>query len=230
MPTPIPATIAAALLMGTAHAEPTDLVVHCDPPLAGPLRAIAAAFKTARLRVFPTPPNAIPEQLARDIQNDLIMTQPAILARIGASGHLGDFPPSATWRNRLVIAARRGSTPPPIDTATLAAPDPVWGGGPDGPAVLAAAGLRPRRILGAYDTEDARALLLESHADLALLHASELTPALQIVASPGLIAERRAVLAMNRFPRRPNPETLLRFLATPEATAILKAHGLEPVT
>jgi hypothetical protein len=225
------ATLAVAAT--AAQAATTDLVVHCDPPLAGPLRDIAVVFyakSNVRLRIFPTAPNAIPAQLAREIQNDVIVTQPEVLARVGAAGQLTDFPPSARWRNRLVIGTRREGRPRPIEQAVCAAPDPGWGGGPDGPALLAAAGVRPGRLLGTFDTDEARTLLLAGEVEYALLHASELTPELAPSAAPGLTVELLAIAAVTRSTRRPNPEALLRFLATEQAAAVLRAAGLEPVT
>jgi molybdate transport system substrate-binding protein len=207
--------------------------VHCDPPLAHPLHDIAAAFRTrtgVQLRIFPTAPNAIPAQLAREIQNDIVVTQPEILARIGASGQLADFPPSARWRNRLIIAARRADRRKPIEQETLAAPDPVWGGGPDGPALPTAAGLRPAHLVGTFSTDEARTLLLDGEAAYALLYATELTPALEEVATSGLSAPSIAAAAVTRSARRPNPDALLRFLATEEAGAILRANSLEPMS
>ena len=109
-----------ALAATAARAETTDLVVHCDPPLAHPLRDIAVAFYSrngVQLRIFPTAPNAIPAQLAREIQNDVVVTLPEILARIGANRQLADFPRSAQWRNRLVVAARRGAGENPSNRA-----------------------------------------------------------------------------------------------------------------
>jgi hypothetical protein len=232
----IVATLAFAAT--AARAETTDLVVHCDPPLAYPLRDIAVAFYSrngVQLRIFATAPNAIPAQLAREIQNDVVVTLPEILARIGASGQLADFPRSAQWRNRLVVAARRGSGRKPIEQDTLAAPDPVWGGGPDGPAVLAAAGLRPGRLVGTFDTDEARTMVLNGETTYALLHATELTKDLEEVATsglstPGFSTQRLAVAAVTRSARRPNPDVLLRFLATAEAGDILRANQLEPVS
>lgn len=232
----IVATLAFAAT--AARAETTDLVVHCDPPLAYPLRDIAVAFyfrNGVQLRIFPTAPNAIPAQLAREVQNDVVITSPEILARIGASGQLADFPRSAQWRNRLVVAARRGRSRKPIEQDTLAAPDPVWGGGPNGPAILAAAELRPGRLVGTFDTDEARTMLLDGEAAYALLHATELTKDLEEVATPGLSApnlatQRLAVAAVTRSARRPNPDALLRFLATAEAGGILRANQLEPVS
>jgi hypothetical protein len=227
------AIVAAFAFAATAaQAATTDLVVHCDPPLAGPLRDIAVAFQArsgVRLRLFPTAPNGIPAQLAREIQNDLVVTQPEVLARIGAADQLADFPPSQSWRNSLVIAVRRDGRQRPIEEAAIAAPDPGWGGGPDGPALLAAAGLRPGRLFGTFNTEEARILLLTGEVEYALLHATELTAALDKVAAPGLVAERITVAAITRSTRRPNPEALLRFLATAEAGSVLRAAGLEPM-
>lgn len=220
-----------ALAATAAWADTTDLVIHCDPPLERPLRDIAAAFLSRNgvaLRIFPTPPNGIPELLARDIQNDIVVTGPDGLARIGAMGRLSDLPPSARWRNRLVIAAKRGGNRKPIEQETLAAPDPVWGGGPDGPAVLAAAGLHPGKTLGTYGTGEARTLLLAGEVTYALLYASELNDALEEVPAPGLPALDIAA-AINKNASRPNPEAVLKFLASPEAIAILRARKLEPV-
>jgi molybdate transport system substrate-binding protein len=227
--------VAAALAFAAtaSQAATTDLVVHCDPPLARPLYDIAAAFRTrsgVQLRIFPTAPNAIPAQLAREIQNDVVVTQPEILARIGASGLLADLPMSAQWRNRLIVAAKRAGSRRPIEQETLAAPDPVWGGGPDGPALLTAAELRPARLIGTFSTDEARTLLLDGEVTYALLYASELTPELAEVAASGLSAPRNAVAAVTRSARRPNPDALLRFLATAEAGAILRANSLEPVS
>jgi len=229
------AAVVAALAFAatTVRAATTDLVVHCDPPLARPLHDIAAAFRTrtgVQLRIFPTAPNAIPAQLAREIQNDVVVTQPEILARIGASGQLADFRRSAQWRNRLIVAAKRADLRKPIEQETLAAPDPVWGGGPDGPALLTAAGLRPARLVGTFSTDEARTLLLDGEAAYALLYVTELTPELEEVATPSVSAPTIAVAAVTRSARRPNPDALLRFLATAEAGAILRANSLEPVS
>lgn len=228
-------TVAAGLALAAtaAYAATTDLVVHCDPPLAGPMRVIAAAYLArtgVKLRVFPTVPNGIPAQMAREIQNDIVVTQPDIMARMGAAGLLSDRPASARWRNRLVLAGLKGVSRKPIDAASVAAPDPVWGGGPDGPAVLAAAGVRPAKTIGTYDTAEARALVLSGEAAYALLHATELGSELEPIATPALNAERIAMAAMARSPGRPNPDALMRFLATPEAAAILRASGLEAVS
>lgn len=234
VPKAIPlAALPLAALAATAIAATTDLVVHCDPPLAGPLRAVAAAFKRASgvdIRIFPTAPNGIPAQIEREIQNDMVMTQPAVLDRLRAAGHLSDLPASAPWRNRLVIAAVRGGQRKPFDQAICAAPDPGWGGGPDGPALLAALPQKPGRVLGTFSTEEARDLLAAGEADYALIHRTELTSSLEIPPSPGQVGERLAIAAVTRSTRRPNPDAFLRFLATAEAMAILKEAGLETAT
>ena len=229
----VAALAGVALVATAAQAATTDIVVHCDPPMAIPLRAIAAAYHRqsgVALRIFPTMPNGIPEQLAREIQNDLVVSTPEILARIGAAGALADVPPSAAWRNRLVIAARRGGLRRAFEQAVCAAPDPSWGGGPDGPAVLAGAGLRPGRTIGTYDTDEASVLLLTGEVDYALLHASEIAPDMERVDTPGLSAERIMRAVVTRSARRPNPEALLHFLASPEAEAALSAAGLEKLS
>jgi molybdate transport system substrate-binding protein len=224
---------AAVSGMPAAQAATTDLVVHCDRPLALPLHRVAALFRAqggVRLRIFPTAPNAIAAQLTREIQNDIVVTQPYVLDSIEAAGLLADAPRPGPWRNRLVIAARRGGTRPPIEQATLAAPDPVWGGGPDGPALLQAAGLRPAKLVGTFDTEEALTLLLARDVTYALLHTTELVPEIEPLPLSGLVVALQYGAALTRLARRPNPEALLRFLAGEAATAALRAAGLEPVS
>jgi molybdate transport system substrate-binding protein len=222
-----------ALAVPAAHAAEaatTDLVVHCDRPLAAPLRNAAAAFYAqsgVQLRIFPTAPNAIAAQMVREIQNDVVVTQPDVLAQIGAAGLLDDAPRPGPWRNRLVIAARRSEPRPPIEQAILAAPDPGWGGGPDGPALLQAAGLRPLRLQGTFDTSEALALLVDGEADYALLHSTELTPGIEPIPLPGFAVDLTYHAALTRSARRPDPAALLRFLAGPDAVMALRAGGLE---
>ena len=224
------ALLAAAVGVKAAQAATTDLVVHCDPPLAGPLRAVAAACLArtgVRLRIFATAPNGIPAQLAREIQNDIVVTQPFVLAQIEALSLLAEAKRPGPWRSRMVIAQRAGATPPPIGQASLAAPDPGWGGGPDGPALLEGAALRPRAVQGTFDTAEAAGLLRADEVDYALLHATELGDGLVAVGTPGLVSELTYFAALTKSARRPNPEALLRFLATPEARAVLADSHLE---
>jgi len=221
---------AAALVVPAAQAATTDLVVHCDPPLAGHLGAVAAAFLArtgVRLRIFATAPNAIPAQLAREIQNDIVVTQPFVLAQIEALNLLAEAARPGPWRSRLAIAQRAGTSPPPIGQAALAAPDPGWGGGPDGPALLAGARLRPQRLQGTFDTGEAAASLRADEVDYALLRATELGDGLAAVGTPGLVVDLTYFAALTKSARRPNPDALLRFLDTPEARAVLKQAQLE---
>jgi molybdate transport system substrate-binding protein len=221
------------LIVPEAEAATTDLVVHCDPPLAGPLRSVAAAFRRqsgVQLRIFATAPNAISAQLVREIQNDIVVSQPGVLAQIKAADLLADVAQAGPWRNRLVIAARRGAARPPIGQARVAAPDPGWGGGPDGPALLAQAGITPAHRIGTFDTGEARTILLSGEADYALLHATELTAELEVVEMPGFGPELRYFAAQTRASRRPDPGAVMRFLATAEAGAALRDAGLELAT
>jgi ABC-type molybdate transport system substrate-binding protein len=231
--TMIRATAAAtlAIVATAAWADTTDLVVHCDPALAGPLIDIAARFRSQagiQARLFPTTPNAILAQMARQIQNDIVISEPVVLEALAARGQIAGFPPSARWRDRLVITANRGGKRQPIEQSSLAAPDPVWGGGPDGPKLLSDAGAHPGRLIGTYGTDEARTLLRQQEVDYALLHASELTGDLEAIDIPGLTAARIMTAAVTTAARRPHPEVLLQFLGSPEATAIFRAHGLEP--
>ena len=156
---------AAAMAVPAALAGTTDLVVHCDPPLARPLRNVAVAFLArtgVKLRLFPTAPNAIAAQLVRAIQNDVVVTQSGVLDRLAADGMPAAMPRVGPWHNRMVIAARNNASRRPPGLTSCAACDPGWGGGPDGPALLAAAGLRPGTTIGTFDTAEAQALLRAS--------------------------------------------------------------------
>jgi molybdate transport system substrate-binding protein len=227
------AAAALALAIPAAEAATTDLVVHCDRSLARPLAQLAAAFYAesgVRLRVFPTAPNAIAAQVARQIQNDVVVTQPGVLAQIAAAQLLADGPQPGPWRNRLVIAGRRGEARVPLAQSVLAAPDPGWGGGPDGPALLAAAGLQPARLIGTFDTEEARGLLLSGEAGYAVLHVTELTPEIEAIPTPGFGADLTYMAALTKSARRPNPQALIAFLAGERAAAAMRAGGLEKLS
>ena len=69
-----------------AHAETTDLILNCDPALAAPMAASAQLFAKTHgvvVNIFPTPPGLILPQIARHIQNDMVITRSAAITDAG---------------------------------------------------------------------------------------------------------------------------------------------------
>ena len=100
--------------------------------------------------IFATGPGLILPQLVRDIQNDIVVTQTAILAQAGIIA----APVRAQWRNPLVIAGLRRR-----QMAPFAVTDPSPASDIDGPALLARLAIKPARTLGAVDTDKVASLL-----------------------------------------------------------------------
>ena len=141
-----------------ARAAGGDLAVTCDTTLAPVLRKVAEAYKArfgGHVFIFATGPGLILPQLVRDIQNDIVVTQTAILEQAAQAGVIAASAP-AQWRNPLVIAGRAGAAT--MDGA-FAATDPSPASDIDGPALLARLALKPARTLGAVDTDEVAFLL-----------------------------------------------------------------------
>ena len=104
--------LALAAISTPVLADTVDLAVTCDTTLAPALRKAAAAYKArsgVRVFVFPTGPGLILPQLVRDIQNDIVVTQTAILDQAVQAGVVAAAV-VAQWRNPLVIAGLQGET------------------------------------------------------------------------------------------------------------------------
>jgi molybdate transport system substrate-binding protein len=224
---PLLALVAATT---SAHAEPGDLVVSCDPTLAPALRKVGAAYRarsSVRVHVFPTGPGLILPQLLRDIQNDIVVTQVAILDQAAQAGVIASAPHGA-WRNQIVIAGAHGASA--VD-GTFAANDPSPAADFDGPGLLTRLGLRPARVLGAVDTDEVAFLLTSGAAQAGLLHLTDVRADARLEVVRPVPAEIYPPIvyaaSVTRLARRPNPQGLIAFLATPEATALLTEAGLE---
>ena len=104
------ASVPTLLLASAAgRAAGGDLAVNCDTTLAPALRKVADAYKArfgGHVFIFPTGPGLILPQLVRDIQNDIVVTQTAILEQAAQAGVIA-APVRAQWRNPLVIAGPR---------------------------------------------------------------------------------------------------------------------------
>lgn len=227
-------SLAVLPLLGVpaAQAATTDLVLNCDTALAPVMTAVAQRFHAisgVKVRVFPTGPGLLIPQIARAVQNDLLVTQTGIMAEAVAGGLIRGTPRGA-WRNPLVLAARRGAGDGALK-GRIAVSDPTPGSDMDGPAIVAAMDLGQSRILGVIDTEEVVFLLAGGEADAGLLHASDLPrhpglerlrPVPASAAAPLTYAVALTVLA-----RRPDPGAFIDFLVSPEGTAALAAQGLE---
>jgi molybdate transport system substrate-binding protein len=219
-----------AVLAGQARADTTDLVVACDTAIGSAVRAAAAAF-TARsgvqIRLFPTSPGLIVPQIERDVQNDLIVTQLAVLDQAARVDRLASDRRAGPWRNPLVLAALPGAG---ATDETIAVTDPSPASMLDGHAVLDRMGRRPTAVVGAVDTVGVAFLLITGAAQAGLLYLTDarahqfnvLATVPDDVSPPVLLAA-----AISRNSRRPDPDAFLAFLAGPDATGVLHAAGLE---
>jgi molybdate transport system substrate-binding protein len=195
-------------------------------------RAAARFFQRAnvRVRVFPTGPGLVLPQLAREIQNDLICTQKTV-GEAAVQANLVD--PGAlhgAWRNRLVIAARRGIGPEAVK-GRIAVSDATPASDMDGPAIVRALALGQSVVLGVIDTDEVLFLLHAGQAEAGLLHMTDVqaNPELEVLrVVPDYIAPALIyVIAVTKGARRPNPEAFVDFLMTPEGAELLQAQGLE---
>ena len=225
---------AVALLGVAARAEAADvpeLALACDTTLGPALRAVAAAYANAtgvRVSVFPTAPGLILPQLERQVQNDIVVTQPATLTAAMQAGVVGQGAVRGAWRDPLVIAVKNGASA--AADLPIAVCDPTAASDMDGPAILARLGLS-EPTLGVIDTDTVAALVLNGTARAGLLHQTDLRahPELQVMrAVPAEVQPPIAyAAAVTTLARRPDPAGFVAFLLTGPATALLASHGLE---
>jgi ABC-type molybdate transport system substrate-binding protein len=223
---------AAVLAVATrARAATAELVLACDFTLGPAMRAVGTAYGNAtgvRVNVFPTGPGLILPQLERQVQNDIVVTQVATLDAAVVAGVVAKGATRGAWRNRLVIAARRGAQPMP--DKPVAVSDPTPASDMDGPAILARLGL-PSPMLGVINTDTVAALVLDGTARAGLLHMTDMRahPELEVIREvPDDIQLPVAyAAAVTTLARRPDPAALVDFLLAAHATALLTALGLE---
>jgi molybdate transport system substrate-binding protein len=218
-----------------AQAETTDLILNCDPTLATPMAAAANLFAQRHgvlVNIFPTAPGLILPQIARHIQNDMVITRSSAIAEaITAESISADAPRGGQWRNRLVIAGRRGSV---VASDRIAVTDPTPGSELDGPAIAQAMKLGQGGIRGVIDTDEVAYLLLRGEVDSGLLHMTDVqaNPDLQVIApvpqalSPSILYS----IAVTKLSRRPHPEAFIAFLLSADGAAVLRSAGLEVVS
>jgi ABC-type molybdate transport system substrate-binding protein len=218
------APVAAMAMVTVAAAETTDLALTCDAAAAPAVRKAAAAFTErsgVRVRVHPTSPALIVPQLSREIQNDILFSQIAILDAAQQAGLAEPGGRTAVWRNRLVVAA--GGT-----GDVFAIPDATPASGINGAAVLRGMGLAPAKVQGMVNTGAVAWALANGQAGQGLLHSTE-AAGLRVTATVPDSAWPPVLYAatVTRLSGRPNPGAFLVFLASPDGQAVLHAAGLE---
>ena len=219
-----------------ASAETTDLILNCDPALAGPMAAATPLFQQSHgvlVNIFPTAPGLILPQIARHIQNDMVFTRSAAITDAIAAGTIAaDAPRGGQWRNRLVIARRAGATDAG-GMARLAMTDATPGSDLDGAAIVQKLGLAHGPVLGVIDTDEVAYLLLRGQADVGLLHMTDIraNPGLEVAAVVPDDAAAPIIysIAVTKLSRRPHPEAFIAFLLAPSGAAVLRKAGLEVV-
>jgi molybdate transport system substrate-binding protein len=222
--------LALAAAVRPAAAATIDLSLACDTTLAPALRKVAAAYaaKTGpRVFVFPTGPGLLIPQLARNIQNDILVTQLSILGQAAQGGIIAAMPGAPHWTNPLVIAGRSGASL----NGVFAACDPTAASDFDGPALLAKLSMKPAQVIGAVDTDEVAGLLLRSEAQVGFLHMTDVRahPELTVIQTVSADAQAPFVYAaaVTKLASRPDPQGFVAFMQTPDAMTLLQAAGLE---
>jgi len=219
-----------------ARAETTDLILNCDPALAAPMAASARLFGKTHgvlVNIFPTPPGLILPQIARHIQNDMVITRTAAITDAVTGGTIAaDAPHGGQWRNRLVVARRSGATDSAV-TGRIAVADATPGSDMDGPAIVRNLKLGQGGVWGVIDTDEVAYLLLRGQVDAGLLHMTDIraNPGLEVAAmvpdsaAPPILYS----IAVTKLSRRPHPEAFIASLMSPDGATVLQAAGLEVV-
>lgn len=208
-----------------------DIVVYCDPTLAHAMRDIGSLFDArnqAPVHVFSAPPTLMLAQLARHVQNDILVTETGWMDRAESEGLIQSGTRVGGWRNRLVIA-RQAAAARADDVFALTDPTPA--ATVDGAAVIAAMGLKPARTLGVANSLEVAFLLDTGAASRGLLHLTDVRadPALAVAetVADGAYPPIVYAAAMSRLASSPNALGFLAFLRSPEAAERLRADGLE---
>jgi molybdate transport system substrate-binding protein len=230
----LPAVPLVMVAAPPAEAETTDLILNCDTALAAPMLAAARLFAKTHgvlVNVFPTPPGLILPQIARHIQNDMVITRTAAIAdAVAAMTIAADAPHGGQWLNRLVIARRAGASGS-IVTGRIAVADATPGSDMDGPAILRHLKLGQGGVWGVIDTDEVAFVLLRGQVEVGLLHMTDIraNPGLEVIAAipDAAVPPILYSIAVTKLSRRPNPQAFIASLSTPDGVAALQAAGLE---
>lgn len=221
------------LLARPAGAQVPDVVVYCDPTLSYAIRdvgALVTARTSAPVHVFSAPPALMLAQLARQVQNDVVVTGSAWLDQAEREGLIQPATRTGTWRDTLVIARPAAGA---AENGVFALTDPTPAATIDGPAVLAALHLSPAHVQGMADTGGVAFLLRNGGAWRGLLHRTDVRadPALAEVQPVASDAYQPIVYgaALSSMASSPNAQAFLDALRSPEGAKRLQADGLEAV-
>jgi molybdate transport system substrate-binding protein len=212
----------------------TDLALVCDIAAAPAIIAAAKAYRTksgVRVRIFPTVPSLIVPLLARNIQNDIVVTQIAAIAQAEQQDLIAPGGRVGPWRNRLVSAAAVQQAGP---EGSFAVPDPTPASDIDGIAILHALGIAPAKVIGVLDTNAVAWTLTRAGARQGLLHQTEVTADQRLQAvSPIPDTAWPPILyaaTVTKLTSRGDPAAFLTFLASAQGQTVLQAAGLETGT
>jgi molybdate transport system substrate-binding protein len=223
-----------ALAQETSNRGTTDLAVSCDLAAGPAVIAAGVAFRQrtgVRVRVFPTAPGLLLPQLERDIQNDILVTQVAMLDRAQAVGLVAPGGRAGPWRNRLVTATARQ---PAAVIGTFVVPDASPGSDIDGHAILQRLGVPSGQAMGVIDTAAVAWTLVNGGARQGLLHQTEVVADERLVAvSPVPDSAWPPILyaaTVTKLARRGDPAAFVAFLGRADGIAALRSAGLESVS
>jgi ABC-type molybdate transport system substrate-binding protein len=232
--------LASGTALAAGHApeqavvDTTDLALACAAPLGPVMRRAAEAFREVngvRVHVFPIGAKLLAAQLRREVQIDLVATRLADMQELAEAQLLAGPPFTGPWRDRLVIAGRRGTALAVAMQGTVAVPDAGTACDIDGPQILGKLGMRPQRRVGVVDTTEAAAMLLANTANGALLYLSEVRAEMllaELAPVPEAVGpDTRVALAIAAGARRPNPQGFVQFLGTNSGRRLLSEGGLE---
>lgn len=215
----------------------TDLALACTVGLAAVMQRAAAEFRDmfdVRVHVFPIGPRLLVAQMRREVQIDLVAAGLLELDELASQKLLVGPPYTGPWRDRLVIAARRGVRLETAVAGIIAVPDAGTAAGIDGKALLDGMALRVSRRLGVVDTAEGAALLSSDQVSAALMYRSEVRADMllaEIAVVPDTIApEQRVAVAAVMGARRPKPGAFLQFLSGNAGRRMLTDAGLEELS
>ena len=223
-----------------------DVVVYCDPSMAGPLRAVGADFRTRTgvpVRVFGSPGTLQLELLARGTRNDILVTLVPVMDEAARRALVKPQTRAGSWRDPVVLAARdAASSDGPLDAngfarllggGRVAVIDPVDVDRMDGPDALRRLGWSERaagRVEGWPTGQEVAYAVERGSCRLGLLHRSDLSGhgLLRVVGRPSPeleSAEFTAAIGRNILSRY--AADFLAYLTGAEAGARLRREGLE---
>ena len=216
-----------------ARAAAPDVIVYGDPTLRHALLDVGARFTAQTgvpVHVFAAPPTLILAQLRHQVWNDVVVTQAPWMDRAEQVGVIAKDTRTGAWRNTLVLARAAGVTPA---NDTVAVTDPTPAASVDGPAVLAAMGGPAAHFQGVANTAEVAFLLDTGAAAQGLVYLTDVRadPELRVAGPVADTAYAPIVYAaaISTLTHSPNAHAFLDYLASPVATELLRADGLETV-